>query len=116
MHPVRQPSRWLRNLVILIVLLGGGLLAWQWSALRERTLIGSAYAARVGCVCRFVSQRDLKSCEADLAIAPLDGVAGAVSLSADEDTRSVTAGLMLLGHQTARYDPAYGCRLDPWDN
>lgn len=115
-YPIRQPSHWLRNTLVLLGLAGAGLLVWQWSDLRERTLIGSAYAARVGCVCHLVSQRDLKSCEADLAIAPLDGVAGMVSLHADDKARTVTAGLPLLGSQTARFDARYGCRLDPWED
>ncbi|WP_246543583.1 hypothetical protein [Novosphingobium profundi] len=113
-YPVRQPSRWLRNLVLVGLVVGGSVLAWQWSSLRERTLIGSAYAARIGCVCHFVSQRDLKSCEGDLAIAPLSGVAGMVWLDADDAERSVSAGLPLLGSQTAHYDRDYGCRLEPW--
>lgn len=111
----RQPSRWLRNLVVLALLVGAGLLAWQWADLRERTRIGGAYAARLGCVCRYVSQRDLKSCEADLAVAPLGGIAGRVWLREDADTRSVSAGLPLLGYQSARYDSRHGCRLEPWD-
>ncbi|MED5544229.1 hypothetical protein [Novosphingobium profundi] len=114
-HAARQPSRWLRNLVVLALLVGAGLLAWQWADLRERTRIGGAYAARLGCVCRHVSQRDLKSCEADLAVAPLGGIAGRVWLSEDTETRSVSAGLPLLGYQSARYDSRHGCRLEPWD-
>lgn len=115
-HPVRQPSRWLRNTLVLILLVSAGLLAWQWNGLRARTRIGAAYAARNGCVCHLISRRDLKSCEADLAIAPLEGVAAMVSLSANDKTQTVTAGLPLLGHASAHYDADYGCRLDPWDD
>lgn len=111
-----RPSPWLRNVLIALILILGGCFTWQWSALRERTRIGSAYAARIGCVCHFVSQRDLASCEGDLAIAPLEGLAGKVSLSADDTAKTVTAGLPLLGSQTARYTPAFGCRLDPWED
>ncbi len=116
LHPTRQPSHGLRNLVLLVVVVAGGALALQWSSLRESTRIGASYAARVGCVCHFVSGRDLKSCEADLAIAPLGGVAGKVWLSVDDAGRSVRAGLPLLGHQSASYDRSYGCRLEPWEN
>ncbi|MCJ2183629.1 hypothetical protein MTR62_13140 [Novosphingobium sp. 1949] len=114
--PTRQPSHWLRNTLALAVLAGAGVLVWQWNDLRERTVIGSAYAARIGCVCHFVSQRGIKACEADLAIAPLPGVAGMVTLDADDKRRTITAGLPLLGEQKAHYDPAYGCRLDPWED
>ncbi|KHK89667.1 hypothetical protein [Novosphingobium malaysiense] len=115
-HPTRQPSRWLRNLVI-VVLLGAALaLAWSWNDMRERVLVGSAYGARVGCVCRYVSHRSLDSCEGDLAVAGLGPVASAVSLSDDDETRTVTAGLPLLGHQSATFDEKAGCQLEPWQD
>lgn len=113
--PIRQPSRRLRYLVVMVLAVVAGLLAWNWSDMRGRTLIGASYAARIGCVCRYVSNRGLNACEADLALAPLPGLAGMVSLSEDAETRSVSAGLPLLGHQSARFTPEWGCQLEAWD-
>lgn len=115
-RPNGQPSRRLPYSVIAVLAVAGGMLAWNWGDMRERTRIGASYSARIGCVCRYVSNRDLDACEADLAVAPLPGLAGKVSLSEDAEARSVSAGLPLLGHQTARFDPAHGCQLEPWSN
>jgi len=114
-HATRQPSRWLRNSVILGLLAVLALLGWTWNDLSKRALVGSAYAARIGCVCRFVSERSLKSCEGDLAIAPIGRVESMVSLSEDAKARTVSAGIPLLASQTAKFDPEHGCQLSPWD-
>ncbi|MCT2401227.1 hypothetical protein [Novosphingobium mangrovi (ex Huang et al. 2023)] len=115
-YPTRQPTRWLRNLVLLVLVLAVAALAWSWKDLRERALVGSAYGARVGCVCRYVSQRPLKSCEGDLDVAGLGRVAGLASLSEDEETKTITAGIPLLAHQKATFDERNGCLLEPWDD
>lgn len=115
-HPTRQPSRWKRNLVLLALLALGGWLAWAWHGLREEALVGASYGARIGCVCRYVSQRPLKSCEGDLKVAALVGAGRWVSLSEDEQTRSVRASVPLLASQSADFDPARGCQLEPWSD
>lgn len=110
----RQPARWRRNLLLLALLIGGVVLAYAWQGMREKALVGSAYAARVGCACRYVSQRPLKSCIGDLQITGPEGVAGMASLSEDATDRTVTASVPLLASQTASFDPHYGCALEPW--
>ncbi|PNU01840.1 hypothetical protein A8V01_12025 [Novosphingobium guangzhouense] len=116
MHPVRQPSRWKRNL-ILLTLLGLVLwLGWTWRGLREEALVGAAYGARVGCVCRYVSQRPMDTCEGDLKVVNLKGAGRWVSLSEDAQTRTVKASVPLLAKQSADFDPARGCRLEPWQD
>jgi len=72
---------------------------------------GTAYAARVACSCRQVAGRSLEDCGKDL-IAGME----MVSLSEDEETRSVTASVPLLASATARYKQGYGCVLDPWED
>ncbi len=113
-HPTRQPSRWRRNLALVVALAGAASLAWAWRDLREEALVGAAYGARVGCVCRFVSNRPLESCKADLRVAGLGGAASMVSLSQDEASRSVTASVPLLASQSATFAPERGCSLEPW--
>jgi hypothetical protein len=116
MYPARQPSRWKRNLVVLAVLALGGSLAFAWQGLREEALVGAAYGARVGCVCRFVSQRPIAACEGDLEVAGLSGVAGMVSLSEDAASKTVTGSVPLLASQSADYREDGGCQLEPWQD
>ncbi|MFC0203670.1 hypothetical protein [Novosphingobium soli] len=113
---VGQPSRWKRNLVLVLVLVLAGGLAWAWQGLREEALVGGSYGAQVGCVCRFVSARPLASCEADLAAAQMKGAARLVSLSEATGRRSITASVPLLASQSADFDPRRGCRVQPWQD
>lgn len=112
----RQPARWGRNLVLLVLALALAALVWTWASLREQALVGAAYGARVGCVCRFVSQRSLKSCEGDLKVAGLGRVARFVSLSEDAANRTVKAGVPFLANQSATFDERAGCLAEPWTN
>lgn len=114
-YATRQPSRWLRNSVLLALIVTVVALAASWKSLREQALVGAAYGARVGCVCHFVSQRSLNSCEGDLKVAGLGRVAGLVSLSADDQAQTVKAGIPLLASQSATFGPKTGCQLEPWD-
>lgn len=115
-YPTRQPARWKRNLLVLALLAIGGWLVWAWQGLREEALVGAAYGARVGCVCRFVSQRPLAACQGDLKIAGLNGIAARVSLSEDADKRSITGSVPLLARQSADFRPERGCQLEPWQD
>lgn len=110
----RQPSRWPRNTVLLAVLAGGAVLTWTWTSLRQQAVVGSAYAASAGCVCRFVSQRPLESCEAALGAAPLGRMARLVSLSEDEGSRTLHAGVPLLASQSATFRRDTGCVAERW--
>ncbi|WP_435419209.1 hypothetical protein WAB17_06550 [Parerythrobacter aurantius] len=70
---------------------------------------GTAYAARVGCSCRFVAGRTMEDCAKD----KLAGME-LVTLSEDAGERSVTARFLLLASDTARLRDGYGCVLDRW--
>ncbi|EIZ79054.1 hypothetical protein WSK_2241 [Novosphingobium sp. Rr 2-17] len=109
-----QPSRWKRNLLILVLLALGAWLGWAWQGLREEAMAGAAYGARVGCVCRYVSQRTIGSCEGDLKAAELRGAARLVSLSENPATRTVRASVPLLASQSADFRPERGCQLEAW--
>lgn len=72
--------------------------------------VGTSYAARVGCSCRFVAGRSLEDCEKD----KLGGME-LVSLSDDPEARSVTATFPLVTSTTATYREGYGCVLEKWE-
>lgn len=96
----------LATLAIAILALGV-----YWIVLGGQSQAATAYAARIGCSCRFVAERALDQCERDL----MPGM-GLVMLSADEEARSVSAWLPLLSRTTARYEEGSGCVLEPWDD
>lgn len=72
--------------------------------------VGSAYAARVACSCRFVAGRSLEDCEKD----KLGGME-LVTLTDDVAAKSVTARFPLVAAHTATYREGYGCVMEPWD-
>ncbi|MFS0848981.1 hypothetical protein AB3M93_05835 [Novosphingobium panipatense] len=115
-YPLRQPSRWKRNLLLLLLLVLALWLAWTWRGLREEARVGTALGARLGCVCRFVSQRPLESCEGDLKVTGLQGAGRWVSLAEDAPSRTIKASVPLLASQSADFEPSRGCRLEPWQD
>ncbi|MGJ8606243.1 MAG: hypothetical protein ACSHXH_19190 [Marivita sp.] len=72
--------------------------------------VGTSYAARVACSCRFVAGRSLEDCEKDM----LAGME-LVSLSDDPEARSVTATFPLVTTNTATYREGYGCVMEEWE-
>jgi len=97
---------WLSALLVLGI--AGAALWWLYGdGLRGYALAGTGYGAKNACSCRYISGRELGSCESDF----VPGMA-AVFLSEDEDTRSVTASVPLIASQTARYREGYGCVLE----
>lgn len=103
-----KSRRWLWLFVLVAALLGAAWLAWG-EELRRTGAVGTAYAARVACSCRFVAGRSLDSCAKD----KLDGME-LVRLSEDPAAKSVTASVPLLASDTAAYREGYGCRLQEW--
>lgn len=112
----RQPSRWKRNSLVLLVLALIAGLALAWTSLRRDALVSAAYGARVGCVCHFVSGLGAGQCKADIALAGLGRTSGLVVLSSDDAARTLTARVPLLASQSATYSPDTGCQLEPWEN
>lgn len=72
--------------------------------------VGTSYAARVACSCRFVAGRTLEDCRKD----KLAGME-LVSLSDDPEGKSVTASFPLVTANTATLRDGYGCVLEPWE-
>ena len=72
--------------------------------------VGTSYAARVACSCRFVAGRSLEDCAKD----KLDGME-LVTLVDDPGAKSVTARFPLVTDTTATYREGYGCVLEPWE-
>lgn len=99
-------------LILLLLVVGGLTALWFSSAgqrLRGDVAAGTAYGARVACSCRFVAGRSMDDCAKD----KLAGM-GLIRLSADEEAKSVTASVPLVGSETARLRDGYGCVLDSW--
>nr|WP_298931652.1 hypothetical protein [uncultured Erythrobacter sp.] len=73
--------------------------------------VGTSYAARVACSCRFVAGRTLEDCEKD----KLGGME-LVTLSDDAEGKSVTARFPFVTSNTATYREGYGCVLEEWES
>ncbi|WP_337661257.1 hypothetical protein [Erythrobacter sp. Alg231-14] len=102
-----------RIIVWLILLAVVALVVAVWfnrAAVQGYAEVGTSYAARVGCSCRFVSDRSLEDCEKD----KLGGME-LVSLSDDIEARSVTATFPMVTSTTATYREGYGCVLEEWE-
>lgn len=112
----RPSSRWLRYGLLLAALALTVALGMAWPGLRAQAVVATSFAARTGCVCRFVSERDLGSCKGDLVAARLGRVAGLVSLSEDAQSHSVKASVPLLASQTATFAPDRGCQPESWQH
>lgn len=98
-------------IVLALVVLGiAGALYANRTSVSGYAEVGTAYAARVGCSCRFVAGRDIEDCDKD-RLAGME----LVSLSADEEARSVTASFPLVTDTTATYREGYGCVLEEWE-
>jgi len=72
--------------------------------------VGTSYAARVACSCRFIAGRPMTDCDKD----KLAGME-LVTLANDPATRSVTARFPLITATTATYREGYGCVLEAWE-
>lgn len=96
-------------------LIGFGLLlavflVWKFPSFKAQAELGSAYAARVGCSCRYVQGRDLNSCQSDF-----EPGMEMVSLTDDPATKTVTGSVPLLASRSARFAGASGCLINPVD-
>ena len=105
-----KSRRWLYVVLALFVLLVGTY-GWFREPLHGYADVGTAYGARVACSCRYVAGRDLDSCKEDF----LPGM-DLVTLSEDDEEKSVTARFPLLASATAGYREGYGCVKEKWDD
>ena len=100
----RRRRTWLLAGLALLALL----LAFFWAPLTGYAGVGSAYAARVACSCRYAGGRSLEDCEKDF-----EPGMELVTLSEDARAKSVTARFPLLASETATYREGWGCVLEP---
>ncbi len=97
--------------LLLILVAGVGAAIWlNRTPIQGYAEVGTSYAARVACSCRFVAGRSLEDCAKD----KLGGME-LVSLSDDTQARSVTASFPLVTSNTATYREGYGCVLEEWE-
>ncbi|MBB6425499.1 hypothetical protein [Sphingopyxis sp. JAI128] len=93
---------------LAIAVLFGVFVVWKFPSFKAQAELGSAYAARIGCSCRYVQGRSLDSCQTDF-----EPGMEMVSLSEDPATKTVTGSVPLLASRSARYAGASGCLLAP---
>ncbi|QUL37361.1 hypothetical protein [Erythrobacter sp. JK5] len=94
-------------LLIFGIAIAGALYAWR-EPIHGYASVGTSYAARVACSCRFVAGRAMEDCEKD----KLAGME-LVTLVDDPEAKSVTARFPLVTSSTATYREGYGCVLEP---
>lgn len=95
--------------MLALLVAAAGVYLWFRTPITGYAQVSTAYAARVACSCRFVAGRTMEDCAKD----KLAGME-LVSLSDNEEERSVTARLLLVSSDTARMRDGYGCVLDNW--
>lgn len=107
---LRKPNRWGGCLpwLVVIALILGGFAIWKYPAFKAQAELGAAYAARVGCSCRYVQGRSFASCQTDF-----EPGMEIISVSDDPATKAVTGNVPLLATRTARFAGTSGCLLDP---
>jgi hypothetical protein len=101
-----------RRIALWTLPLLGALLIGVFLYARGRTAqleLGTGYAARVACACRYIGNRPLGSCYADF-----EPGMSVIRLSDDPATRTVTASVPLIARRSARFDPILGCQPSPF--
>jgi hypothetical protein len=97
--------------LLVVGIVGGTALYIYREPIQGYAQVGSSYAARVACSCRFVAGRSLADCEKD----KLAGME-LVTLTDDPEAKSVTARFPLVASNTATYRKGYGCVLEKWES
>ncbi|WP_051135973.1 hypothetical protein [Sandarakinorhabdus limnophila] len=108
--PPAAPSRrrWLIWApLLLLCLAAGGWLGLKYSSTGRQAALATGYIAQVTCSCRFVSGRDMASCDTDR-----EPGTEIVQVEEDSANRTITAKVPLLSTRISRFDPEYGCTLD----
>jgi hypothetical protein len=100
--PARRRRLWLWLWALMLAVLA--LAIWYYPTLKAQAEVGSAYAARIGCSCRYVQGRPLDSCTRDF-----EPGMEIVSVADDVETKTVTGSVPLLASRSARYEGASGC-------
>lgn len=101
-----KTKRVLGGIALMVVMAVAAFAVVLLPGYREQARIGSAYAARVACSCRYVAGRPLGDCYKDFepGMSP-------ITLHDDPATRTVTANYPMLGEGSARFEEGWGCRM-----
>ncbi len=91
----------------LLLIAGGAFAVVKAGPMGRQAEVATGYAARVVCACRYVGNRDMKSCKTDL-----EPGMEIVRLSEDPQAKRITASVPLIASRTARFDGEFGCALD----
>lgn len=105
---VSRIALWLLLLIVAAIAIG---LYIYREPIKGYADVGTSYAARVACSCRFVAGRSMEDCEKD----KLDGME-LVTLVDNPEAKSVTARFPLVTSNTAIYRKGYGCVLEKWED
>lgn len=107
--PAPRRRRWLLWApLLLLCAAAGGWLGLKHSSTGRQAELASGYIAHVVCSCRYVGGRDMASCETDR-----EPGTEIVQIEDDTSKRTITARVPLLSRRIARFDPEFGCTLDP---
>lgn len=106
-HKRRSRALLWATLAILAALLVAAALYAR--AMRPQLELGTGYAARVACACRYIGNRPLAQCYKDF-----EPGMEMIRLSENAAENSVTASVPLLASRTARFDPLLGCQPQPF--
>jgi hypothetical protein len=93
--------------VLLLCMAAGAWFGLRASTTGRQAALATGYIAQVTCSCRFVSGRDMASCDTDR-----EPGTEVVTVEEDSAKRTITASVPLLSRRTSRFDPEYGCTLD----
>jgi CubicO group peptidase (beta-lactamase class C family) len=107
---MRRVLRFLKWLLILVVLAVGGLAAFLYAAPPALIRVGSAYSAKIVCSNVFIAKRDAQEVLKIDVQAPGHPLLRLMKVSVDEAKGEVEAGLLgLFGKNTAVYREGLGC-------
>jgi hypothetical protein len=102
----KRTTVWTALLVLAAMLIAAALYVQR---MRPQLELGTGYAARVACACRYIGSRPLQQCYKDF-----EPGMEMIRLSENVAERSVTASVPLLARRTARFDPLLGCQPEPF--
>jgi hypothetical protein len=98
----KRVALWSSAAVLAALLIAAALYA---RAMRPQLELGTGYAARVACACRYIGNRPLAQCTKDF-----EPGMEMIRLTENPTDKSVTASVPLLAHRTAHFDPLLGCQ------
>lgn len=97
---------WFLLAILIVAVAGAGLYGWSRKAQLD---LGTGYAARVACGCRYMGNRPLASCYRDF-----EPGMEVIGLSENSATRTITASVPLIASRAVTFDPVLGCQPEPF--